>query len=133
MRTVFGPSPNADAWPHAIWAPPEPSPSAINSAIAVDIMQSVPHVLIRDVPDDDLEQIRSAAADRGQSLQAYLREALSVQAAQLRRQAAVGRIAARLRGRPPVSEADRRAVADAVDASLDERTGDLGDPARRDR
>lgn len=90
-------------------------------------------MLIRDVPHDDLEQIRSAAADRGLSLQAYLREGLHVQAAQLRRQAAVARVAARLEGRTPVSDAERRAVADVVDAAGAERARELGDPTRRDR
>jgi hypothetical protein len=93
----------------------------------------VPNVLIRDVPDDDLAQIRSAAADLGLSLQAYLREALSRQAAQLRRQATVEGIAARLRGVPPVTKSDRRAVAAAVDAAHDERARELGDADRRDR
>jgi len=109
------------------------SSRAFTSAIASDSIRRVPNVLIRDVPDDDLEQIRSAAADRGLSLQAYLREALSLQAAQLRRQATVESIAARLRGVPPVTESERRAVAAAVDAAHDERARELGDPDRRDR
>jgi hypothetical protein len=44
----------------------------------------MPNVLIRDVPADDLDQIRSAAAARGMSLQAYLFEAVHAQAAHLR-------------------------------------------------
>jgi hypothetical protein len=94
---------------------------------------AVPNVLIRDVPDDDLEQIRAAAAARGLSLQAYLREGLGMQAAQLRRAAAVAAVAARLSARPPVTQADRRAVMDAVASAHDERARTLGDPEHRDR
>ena len=42
-------------------------------------------MLIRDVSPDDLERIRAAAAARGTSLQAYLKEALHSQASYLRR------------------------------------------------
>jgi hypothetical protein len=96
-------------------------------------MTGVPNVLIRDVPTEDLDQIRSAAADRGMSLQAYLRETVSVRAAHLRRRAAVGRVSERLRGRPPVAERERRAVADAIDAAHARRADELSDPAGRDR
>jgi hypothetical protein len=56
----------------------------------------MPNVLIRDVPGDDLDQIRSAAAERGISLQNYLRGAVLAQAAYLRRQEALVRTAERL-------------------------------------
>lgn len=87
----------------------------------------MPDVLIRSVPDADLEQLRSAAAERGLSLQAYLREAVHAQAAHLRRRTAVARAAERLRGRPGVPVEDRRAVLDAVDDAHGERAGRLGD------
>jgi hypothetical protein len=87
----------------------------------------VPNILIRDVPADDLEQIRSAATDRGVSLQAYLREAMHAQAAHLRRRAALVRTAERLRGQPAVPEDERRAVLDAIDDAHAERAGELAD------
>jgi hypothetical protein len=90
----------------------------------------VPNVLIRDVPADDLEQIRAAAADRGMSLQAYLREAVHAQAAHLRRRAALARTAERLRGRSGVSEAERSAVLEAIDEANAERAEQLSDRPR---
>jgi hypothetical protein len=86
----------------------------------------MPNVLIRDVPDDDLEQIRAAAADREMSLQSYLREAVHAQATYLRRQGAIDDIGQRLRGRTPVPAKERRAVRDAVADAHDERAGRLG-------
>ena len=91
----------------------------------------MPNVLIRDVPLDDLEQIRSAAQEHGTSLQNYLRDAVHAQAAYLRRQAALARTGERLRGRPPVSEAERRAVFEAVDKAQADRTDQLSDPSAR--
>jgi hypothetical protein len=91
----------------------------------------MPNVLIRDVPPDDLEEIRAAAAAQGVSLQNYLREAVHAQASYLRRQEALARTAERLRGRPEVPGQDREAVLDAIDAAHAERAGQLGDrPAR---
>jgi hypothetical protein len=87
----------------------------------------VPNVLIRDVPADDLEQIREAATERGMSLQAYLREAVHAQAAHLRRRAALARTAERLRGKPGISEAERRAVLEAIDEAHAERAEQLSD------
>ena len=46
------------------------------------------NVLIRDVPPNDLELIRAAAAAEGTSLQNYLREAVHTHAAYLRRRGA---------------------------------------------
>jgi hypothetical protein len=85
----------------------------------------VPNVLIRDVQAADLEQIRSAAADQGMSLQAYLRDAVHAQATHLRRRAALARTAERLRGQPGVPEAERRAVLDAIDDAHTERADEL--------
>lgn len=90
-------------------------------------MSHMPNVLIRDVPADDLEQIRSAAADQGQSMQAYLRDAVRMQAAYLRRRAALTRVAERLHGQAGVPEEDRRAVLDAVDEAHAERAEQLSD------
>lgn len=89
------------------------------------------NVLIRDVPPDDLERIRSAAAEQGTSLQSYLRETLHTQAAYLRRQEALHGVVERLRDRSAVADDDRDAVLDAVDATHDERAEDLG--GERDR
>lgn len=86
----------------------------------------MPSVLIRDVPSDDLDRIRAAASQEGESLQGYLLEALRAHAAYLRRQDALARIDDRLAGRPPVPEAEREAALGAIDFTSDERTADLG-------
>ena len=86
----------------------------------------MPNVLIRDVPADDLDRIRSAAAARGMSLQAYLLEAVHAQAAYLRRREALNRTAARLADQRPVDEQDRQAVLEAIDDARAERGAELG-------
>jgi hypothetical protein len=92
----------------------------------------VPNVLIRDVPADDLDQIRAAAASRGTSLQRYLLDAIHAQATYLRRQAAIADISERLRGRPDVPDSERDAVLAAADQACDERAEQRsgGAPAR---
>ncbi len=85
----------------------------------------MPNVLIRDVPADDLDQIRSAAAERGTSLQSYLRDAVHAQAVYLRRQAALARTAERLRDRAAVPAEERDAVLDAIDDAHAERADRL--------
>lgn len=87
----------------------------------------MPNVLIRDVPADDLEQIRSAAAERGTSLQNYLRDAVHAQALYVRRQAALAEAAERLQGRPEVPAGERDAVLDAIARAHDERADQLSD------
>ncbi|MGL5863452.1 MAG: hypothetical protein ACRCY9_19590 [Phycicoccus sp.] len=83
------------------------------------------NVLIRDVPDGDLDLIRSAAADRGISLQRYLREAVQSHATYLRRQSALGRTRQRLHGSRVVSDEERCAVLDDIDAEIGERAGEV--------
>lgn len=87
----------------------------------------MPDVLIRDVPGDDLDEIRAAAAARGASLQSYLREAMHAQADYLRRQGGLSRAAERLAGQPPVPAEERAAVLDAVEAAHTERAQRLTD------
>jgi hypothetical protein len=87
----------------------------------------MPNVLIRDVPADDLDQIRSAAAERGTSLQSYLRHTILTQVAYLRRQKALARTTKRLRGRPEVPADERQAVLDAVTDAHSERADQLID------
>lgn len=87
----------------------------------------MPNVLIRDVPGDDLDRIRAAAAERGTSLQSYLRDVVLAQAAYLRRQEALARTAERLRGRPEVPVDERQAVLDAITDAHSERAGQLID------
>ncbi|MBA3530195.1 MAG: hypothetical protein H0T91_12965 [Propionibacteriaceae bacterium] len=82
-------------------------------------------VLIRDVPSEDLDQIRVAAADRGISVQRYLREAVHAEAVHLRRQAAISRTSTRLGGRLEVPADERRAVLEAIDSSHEERAEHL--------
>lgn len=88
----------------------------------------MPNLLIRDVPSDDLDPIRAAATENRQSLQAYLRDALHMQAAYLRRRAALARAADRLRGGTAVPDSEREAVLDAIDQAHDERASDLTEP-----
>ncbi|BBX11214.1 antitoxin [Mycobacterium novum] len=88
----------------------------------------MPNVLIRDVPVADLDQIRSAATERGVSLQAYLLETMHAQAAHLRRRAALNRTAARLAQQPAVAEQDRAAVLDAIDEAHADRGAQLSRP-----
>ena len=90
----------------------------------------MPNVLIRDVPADDLDQLRSAAAARDTSLQNYLRDAVHAQAVYLRRRAALTRAAERLRDRTEVPADERRAVLDAIADAHSERADQLsGQPA----
>jgi hypothetical protein len=90
----------------------------------------MPNVLIRDVPPDDLDQIRAVAAGRGTSLQSFLRDAIHAQAVYLRRQAAIARTAERLRGQAELPDSERDAVLAAVDRAHNERADQLsGRPA----
>lgn len=89
------------------------------------------NVLIRDVPTEDLERIRAAAAERGMSLQGYLRETLHEQARYLRRQEALERVATHLADRPAVPESERQAVLDEIDAEQASRGEELGRRAAR--
>lgn len=91
----------------------------------------MPNVLIRDVPPDDLDQMRAVAAERGTSLQSYLRDAVHAQAVYLRRQAAIARPSERLRGQPVVPDSEREAVLAAVDRAHDERADQLGGRSTR--
>jgi hypothetical protein len=86
----------------------------------------MPNVLIRDVPADDLDQIRAVAAERGTSLQSVLRDAVHAQAVYLRRQAAIARTAHRLQGQAEVPDSERDAVLAAVDRAHQERADQLG-------
>lgn len=85
----------------------------------------MPNVLIRDVPAEDLEQLRAAAAASGESLQARLLAGVRAQATALRRQAALERIDTRLRGRAAVPDTERNAVLDAIDAAHTLRADEL--------
>lgn len=97
--------------------------------IKSDSVPPVPNVLIRDVPIDDLAQIRAAAAQSGASLQAYLRATVQAQATYLRRQAALARTADRLRGRPDVPPSERAAVLDAIASAHLDRAEQLSEPS----
>ena len=124
--------PQAEARPAATVNAPIPDViPACTIAITDASVQGVSSVLIRDVSPDDLERIRAAAAARGTSLQAYLKEAFHSQASYLRRQEALARAAERLWARPDVPEAERRAVLDSIDAVHAERAEDLADRSTR--
>lgn len=85
----------------------------------------MPNVLVRDVPPEDLELIRAAAASEGSSLQGYLRDAIHAQAVYLRRRAAIADLAERLEAQPEVPESERAAVLDSVDRALEDRADQL--------
>lgn len=87
----------------------------------------MPNVLIRDVPPDDLDQIRAVAAELGTSLQSYLRDSVHAQAVYLRRQAAISRTSERLRDQVEIPRSERDAVLAAVDHAHDERADQLSD------
>jgi hypothetical protein len=88
-------------------------------------------VLIRDVPADDLDQIRAAAAERGTSVQAFLLDTVHAQAVYLRRQIALTRTADRLRNRDEVPAEERAAVLGAIGHAHDERSAELGEQHTR--
>lgn len=89
------------------------------------------NVLIRDVPPDDLDELRSAAAEAGTSLQNYLRDAVHAQAVYLRRRAALDRTAERLAGQPAVPVQERQAVLDAIEDAHTDRADQLAEPPAR--
>ena len=86
----------------------------------------MPDVLIRNVPPEDLQAIRDAAAERGISVQAYLQEVLHAQAAHLRRQETLSRARQRLEGSPEVPEGERSAVLQAIADENERRAEELG-------
>jgi hypothetical protein len=88
-------------------------------------------VLIRDVPDLQLERIRLAAAQEGSSLQNYLARLIELHSAYLARRDALDDTARRLKGQAVVPEAERQAVLDAIDADHDQRAEDLADRLAR--
>lgn len=85
------------------------------------------NVLIRDVPADDLEQIRATAAAQGTSVQAYLRDVMQAQAGYLRRQEALAAISERLADGAAMPDTARGAVLDDIDAAHDERSSQLSE------
>ncbi|HET8930395.1 MAG TPA: hypothetical protein VFN21_07050 [Acidimicrobiales bacterium] len=84
-------------------------------------------VLIRNVPSDDLDLIRTAAAADGLSMQQYLMKTLQAQARFLRRRDTLEATAHRVREWADVTESERRAVLDEMAAQADERAAELGD------
>ena len=82
-------------------------------------------VLIRDVPDDELEVLRAAAAASGKSLQAYLLETLHARTLHARREVVLRDISERLQCQPPVPESSRQAVLDAIGEAHEGRTAEL--------
>ncbi|MCO7221070.1 hypothetical protein [Klenkia sp. PcliD-1-E] len=80
-------------------------------------------VLIRNVPDEVLREIRASAAARDESLQASLSRILEDWAVHQRRQAALDRTAARLAGHPgaPTSVEQHEALLDEMRSAVDVR------------
>ncbi|HWL44714.1 MAG TPA: hypothetical protein VNQ73_17360 [Ilumatobacter sp.] len=71
--------------------------------------------LLRDVPDEDMDELKAAAHDAQQSLQAYLRESVVHQhAIYLRRLRAIANTERRLAGRTPIPDDARQAAWDAA-------------------
>lgn len=87
-------------------------------------------VLIRDVPADDLERLRDAAAEHGESMQSYLLDALRAQATYERRQDVLAELTEQHRGKSPVPESERSAVLDAIAEAHERRSAELGGSGR---
>ncbi len=79
------------------------------------------NVLLRDVPEDELTDLKAAAEAVGQSLQAYLRaHVIHAHVVYLRRLRAIAATEHRLTGRRPLPDSSREA---AWDAAADEVEG----------
>lgn len=77
-------------------------------------------VLLRGLPDDELTELKAAAAEAQQSLQRYLRdEVLHAHVVYLRRIRALDAIEQRIAGRRPIPDAAREAAFRAVDDELE--------------
>lgn len=74
-------------------------------------------LLIRNLSDTEHSLLSAAAKDTGVGVAAFAREAALAHARAVRRRERLTQIEARLQGTPPVSEKDRKAVLDAIDAS----------------
>jgi hypothetical protein len=61
----------------------------------------VTNVLIRDVPEDDIAQLRADARAQGKSLQAYMLDLVHERAAAARNRRVVGQVAERLAATGP--------------------------------
>jgi hypothetical protein len=85
------------------------------------------NVLIRDVPDAELEELKAAAAASKMSLQSYLLDALHAQVAYARRQATLTEIAEQVAPMPAVPESERKAVLDEMKAAVEGSGADLID------
>lgn len=102
-------------------SPEEVPTCAIRIDSTCDIVVVVSDVLLRDVPDEELAELKAAAAAANQSLQGYLRgEVVHAHVVYLRRLRAIAATERRLEGRRPLSTASRRA---AWDAAADELEG----------
>lgn len=81
-------------------------------------------VLLRDVPDDELAELKAAAEASSQSLQGYLRsDVVHTHVVYLRRLRAIAATERRLAGRRPLSNASRRAAWDAAADELESAGG----------
>jgi len=87
----------------------------------------MPNVLIRDVPDAELEELKAAAAARKMSLQSYLLQALHSQVAYARRQATLAEIEENVAGMSAVPESERTAVLEEMKDAVERRGEDLVD------
>jgi hypothetical protein len=87
----------------------------------------MPNVLIRDVPDAELEELKAAAAARKMSLQSYLLQALHAQVAYARRQATLAEIEENVAGMSAVPESERTAVLEEMKDAVERRGEDLVD------
>ena len=87
----------------------------------------MPNVLIRDVPDAELEELKAAAAARKMSLQSYLLQALHSQVAYARRQAALAEVEENVARMSAVPESERAAVLEEMKDAVERRGEDLVD------
>jgi hypothetical protein len=80
----------------------------------------MPDLLIRNVDDADLAELRRAARAEGMSMQSYMLRTVQRQAVYERRQATLAAIRNELRGYGGMTDEDRAAVRQAMDEAIDE-------------
>ncbi|HEX3731611.1 MAG TPA: hypothetical protein VHU91_01605 [Mycobacteriales bacterium] len=83
----------------------------------------MPNVIVRDVAVDDVATLKRAAAAGGISLQKYLAQELHDEASRLRRQEAIDRMRARMKGRSSASFTEIAESMSAIQLKQDEQKG----------
>jgi hypothetical protein len=80
----------------------------------------MPDLLIRNVDEADLAELRRSAQAEGISMQSYMLRTVQRQATYERRQATLASLRARRGQRAPLTDADRAAIRKAMDDAMDD-------------